>query len=198
MAEYMNEREATRNLQKYLRQLGYFDADFPLVPIDGIFESDTRDALMIFQTKNSLPATGVADKETWDALFAEYLASLDPSIFICDYDYNAPSAEHLLATLPPLYRAFREKHPDTPFIFVSSPEMKTGKERHDIVKNTAREAIESGDQNVYFVDGEHMFDEMKPHACTIEGCHPTDLGFYCMAKAIGRVLAPILENFKTT
>ena len=76
MAEYMNEREATRNLQKYLRQLGYFDADFPLVPTDGIFESDTRDALMIFQTKNSLPATGVADKETWDALFAEYLASL--------------------------------------------------------------------------------------------------------------------------
>ena len=137
---------------------------------------------------------GFAGNAKGEPEMAEYLASLDPSVFICDYDYNAPSAEHLLATLPPLYRAFREAHPETPFIFVSSPEMKTGKERHDIVQNTAREAIESGDKNVYFVDGAHMFDEMKPHACTIEGCHPTDLGFYCMAKAIGRVLGPILKK----
>ncbi len=76
MAEFINERDAIRNLQKYLRQLGYFDTDMPLVPIDGIFESDTRDALMMFQTKNGLAPTGVADKETWDALFTEYLASL--------------------------------------------------------------------------------------------------------------------------
>jgi len=76
MAEYMNEQEAIRNLQRYLRQLGYFDADFPLVPTDGIFDTDTRDALMIFQSKSGLPETGVADKTTWDALFSEYLASL--------------------------------------------------------------------------------------------------------------------------
>lgn len=76
MAEFINERDAIRNLQKYLRQLGYFDTDMPLIPIDGIFESNTRDALMMFQTKNGLAPTGVADKETWDALFTEYLASL--------------------------------------------------------------------------------------------------------------------------
>ena len=56
-----------------------------------------------------------------------YLASLDPMIFVCDYDYNAPDLEHLKKTLPPLYETFRRAHPDTPFIFVSSPGMNAGK-----------------------------------------------------------------------
>ena len=76
MAEHMNEKEAIRNLQRYLRQLGYFDGELPLVPTDGIFDTDTRDAVIIFQSKAGLPETGIADKETWDALFAEYLTSL--------------------------------------------------------------------------------------------------------------------------
>ena len=124
----------------------------------------------------------------------DYLASLDPLVFVCDYDHNAPTPEHLQATLPKLYRVFREAHPDTPYIFVSAPNMDTGKAKHDIVENTYQEAVASGDQNVYFVDGAHMFDDMKPHTCTVDGCHPTDLGFFGMAKSIGAVLRPILEN----
>ena len=35
---------------------------------DGIYGSETRDAVIAFQQKTGLPATGVADRETWDAL----------------------------------------------------------------------------------------------------------------------------------
>ena len=70
------EYEAIRNLQRYLRQLSYEDADIPPVPIDGIFESATEEALRAFQIKRGLEATGIADRETWDALYEDYLESL--------------------------------------------------------------------------------------------------------------------------
>ena len=73
---YVNESDAIFNLQKYLRQLAYFDDDLPLVPIDGVFERDTEDAIMKFQRKYGLSETGIADKTTWDLIFLKYLESL--------------------------------------------------------------------------------------------------------------------------
>ena len=77
MAERPNEAESIANLQKYLRQLGYFHSDISFAPIDGIYESDTRDALSAFQKKNGLPTTGTADRDTWNALFREYNKSVN-------------------------------------------------------------------------------------------------------------------------
>ncbi len=73
------ENEARRNLQTYLRQLAYFDESIPLVPIDGNKGSDTTDAIRAFQARRGLPVTGVADQETWDAIYEEYLVSLEES-----------------------------------------------------------------------------------------------------------------------
>ncbi len=71
------QRTAVRNLQSYLRQLSYHDRSITAPPIDGIFEADTRRALREFQETRSLPVTGVADRRTWDALYAAYRASLN-------------------------------------------------------------------------------------------------------------------------
>ncbi|MBO5701655.1 MAG: peptidoglycan-binding protein [Clostridia bacterium] len=71
------ENEARRNLQTYLRQLAYFDESIPLVPIDGNRGSDTSDAIRAFQRKRGLPVTGIADQETWEAIYEEYLISLE-------------------------------------------------------------------------------------------------------------------------
>lgn len=74
MREY-TEKTAIRNLQKYLRQLEYEEGKAS-VPLDGIFDSATEEALVAFQIKNGLEATGIADRETWDALYESYLRSL--------------------------------------------------------------------------------------------------------------------------
>ena len=71
-----NEKEAVRNMQRYLRQLSYTDSDIPPVPIDGIFGETTSNSLIAFQKKNGLDATGVADRESWDALYENYLDSI--------------------------------------------------------------------------------------------------------------------------
>lgn len=74
---FVNEADAIFNLQKYLRQLSYFDPDIPAVPVDGVFDSDTEKAIMSFQRKYGLSETGSADKATWDLIFLKYLESLD-------------------------------------------------------------------------------------------------------------------------
>ena len=72
-----NNRDATIMLQTYLRQLAYHDNDIPKVVIDGVFEDQTRNALMAFQRKYELVPNGVADKKTWDLLYLKYLESVD-------------------------------------------------------------------------------------------------------------------------
>lgn len=71
------EYDARRNLQRYLRQLAYFDNSIPFVPIDGNVGSDTTDAIRAYQARRGLPVTGVADQETWEALYEDYLLSLE-------------------------------------------------------------------------------------------------------------------------
>ena len=82
MAEKPNEREAVQNLQRYLRQLSYtYPESIPArPPIDGVFEEDTRQAVREFQSMMGLPVTGIANQETWDAIYREYLVVLPSSM----------------------------------------------------------------------------------------------------------------------
>ncbi len=68
-----NEREAVRNLQRYLRTLSYFDERIPDVPIDGIYDSATENGVRAFQAAYGLPVTGRVDAATWERLFDRYL-----------------------------------------------------------------------------------------------------------------------------
>ena len=54
-------------------------------------------------------------------------------------------------------------------------------------------ARQNGDKNVYFIDGYSLFPDAARHDCTVDGCHPNDLGMYFMAERIGGVLANIIK-----
>ena len=71
------EESAIRNLQRYLRQLSYFDSDIPPAPSTGVWDPHTRDSLIAFQQKNGLEPTGIADEKTWNLLFEQYRASIE-------------------------------------------------------------------------------------------------------------------------
>lgn len=72
MAQIQNQKQATKMMQRYLRRLSYTGKNSRALAIDGIFDTATRDALMEFQKSAGLKANGIADKLTWDTLFAEY------------------------------------------------------------------------------------------------------------------------------
>ncbi len=130
---------------------------------------------------------------------AEYIASLDMSVFVYDYDHNAPKVGYLEDTHEPMFKIIREKNPELPVIMVSRPDagaepgmrMFTEK-RKAVIQKTYYNAIQNGDTNVYFVDGSHFYDVFGGDSGSVDGCHPNDLGFMCMAKGIGEVLEKIL------
>ncbi|MBR2292848.1 MAG: peptidoglycan-binding protein [Clostridia bacterium] len=72
MQQHITNRQAVSNLQRYLRRLSYEENGILPIPIDGIFDSRTEEALSEFQRMMGVPVTGRADKVTWDALFGEY------------------------------------------------------------------------------------------------------------------------------
>lgn len=127
----------------------------------------------------------------------EYIASLDMSCFVYDYDYNAPDTDYLRATHYRGYRIVRDAHPDMPIIMMSCPNYDRigydAPERRDIIAESYARALADGDKNVYFVDGREHFATFNADGCTVDGCHPNDLGFYRMAEAVGSVLEKIWE-----
>ncbi len=120
----------------------------------------------------------------------EYLKNLDMSIFVYDYDHNAPTVEHLAKTHEKMFKAIREKNPLLPVIIMSRPKhflTEEEKTRRSIIETTYLNAVAAGDKNVYFIDGEALTDLCKDSG-TVDNCHPTDFGFASMAKALTEVI----------
>ncbi len=63
-----------RSLQTMLRTLAQQEGLRISVIPDGIYGQNTMSAVLRFQQINGLPATGVADLQTWNAIAAQYRA----------------------------------------------------------------------------------------------------------------------------
>ncbi|MBR3894361.1 MAG: hypothetical protein IKJ35_04345 [Clostridia bacterium] len=123
----------------------------------------------------------------------DYLASLEMSVFVSDYDHNANTPERLLETHEKLYRAVRAKHPDVPYIIISRPDFwrrVLDEPCRSVIMQTYQKAWAEGDKNVYFIDGASIFAGDEYDSCTLEGTHPNDLGFYRFFQA----LQPVFER----
>lgn len=122
---------------------------------------------------------------------AEYMASLDYSVFVCDYDHNAPSADYLASTHENLYKKIRAAHPNVPVVFVGKPDFwlngSDAQKRRDVIYTTYNNARKR-EEKVIFVDGYSLFQGDLREECTVDGCHPNDLGMTRMADVIGKAV----------
>ena len=128
---------------------------------------------------------------------ANYIAGINASVFVLDYDHNSPKVEHLEKTHYSLYETIRKAHPTTPIILISRPDFEReeiNKKRRDVIIKTYKTAIENGDKYIDFIDGETLFGTEDRDCCTVDGCHPNDLGFYRMAKTIEPTLKKWLNK----
>ena len=131
---------------------------------------------------------------------ARYIGGLDMSAFVLDYDHNAPNEEHLEKTHYPFYRTVRDARPDTPIIMLSKPDVLSVDPgaaygfdlRREIIRKTYERAVAEGDKNVYFIDGASIFGDDPLRACTVDTCHPNDLGFYRYYEKLYPVLSKLI------
>ncbi len=129
---------------------------------------------------------------------AEYIASLKMSVFVSDYDHNSPTVDTLKETHSRLYHIVREKNPDLPIILITKPDFKRASlvdiMRRDVIHTTYIDGIKTGDKNLYYIDGESLFDKDNLDCSTVDNCHPNDFGFVHMAKVIQPVIAAALNS----
>ena len=133
-----------------------------------------------------------------EQVMADYLASLPMSVFVCDYDHNASSADALRNTHLNLYKTIRASHPDVPYIMISRPDYFNdnrwigGREksfdRREVILETMKYAMEQGDLNAFFIDGEGIYRGQWEDCCTVDMAHPNDLGFSKLADSVNAVI----------
>lgn len=139
---------------------------------------------------------GFSGNAKGELAMADFINTLDISLFVYDYDHNAPDVPHLRKTHEPFFKRIREKQPNLPIVMMTRPcanYMEDEIARREVVKATYENAVKNGDKNVYFIDGESFFkDDIDKELCFIDTIHPNDLGFSKMASAIEPVIKKIL------
>ena len=115
--------------------------------------------------------------------------------------FSNPSAQQIDERLEGFVRRIRESHPTTPLIFLQTEVRESGnfdlKKRafEDAKREAARKGMEKileTDKNIWFINpGMELGDD---HEATVDGVHPTDLGFERMLKKVQPQIIRILQK----
>ena len=127
---------------------------------------------------------------------ADLIARDDYAALVYDYDHNAPDAAHLERTHERFFRRIREARPELPILIMTKPDFDAdpvgNAARRDVIYRTYLNARAAGDQKVWFLDGEQLFGTFGREMCSVDNCHPNDLGFFRMAEKVYAMLLKML------
>ena len=140
---------------------------------------------------------GFSGKAKAEIPMAEYIAGLEMSVFVYDYDHNAPDVAYLEETHERMFKIIRNAQPELPILMLTRPRYDLSKpgdsERLEVVRRTYENALAVGDKNVYFIPGPELILDLVRESALVDGTHPNDGGFSSMAYVIGNKLREILK-----
>ncbi len=125
-----------------------------------------------------------------------------PVLYILDYEGNSGGLKYYRKTLPQFIRILRKAQPKIPILVIShipySAEIfdaevkKAQRDRKKFTIELVKKLRSGGDKNMYFKDGYELLGK-DFYECTVDGVHPTDLGFMRMAEGLFPVIKNILN-----
>lgn len=128
----------------------------------------------------------------------DYIATLDMSAFVYDYDWNS-SYDEVKVRYIEGYKTIRAAHPDVPIILVGYPTFNpkdTGGLRAQVKRETYEYALSQGDTKVALIETPELCEGDFMFHCSVDGTHPNDLGFYRMAMKFVEKLEPFFKGDK--
>jgi hypothetical protein len=139
---------------------------------------------------------GFSGSARMEPVICDLLAELDPAAYVIDALPNMRGEPITEKTLN-LVRTIRKSRPTTPIVLVESITYQTarafGRDDGDVRGINARfrkaydQLVAEGCPGLYYTEGGDLLG--ADGEGTVDGTHPTDLGFSRMAEVIGRVVA---------
>lgn len=133
--------------------------------------------------------------------YAQYLADVEADAFIFD-TFSNPSAEVIHENFDEFVDIIRAAHPQTPMIFLQTERRETRNfstrrdaseaEKQKAAEEEVRERMKT-DKHIYFIDSEGFLG--SDHLGTVDGTHPTDLGFTRMLDVISPKILKLLKKY---
>jgi hypothetical protein len=130
---------------------------------------------------------------------AELMAEIDAAVFVIDCLPNV-TADVVAKQTEPTVATLRASHPETPIVltedrtYSSAFLVESLRERNQTSRAALGEVYErlkaAGDAKLYYLEGDRLLD--PDGEGTVDGSHPTDLGFVQHADAFEAMLRPIL------
>jgi hypothetical protein len=132
---------------------------------------------------------------------ASLLAELDPAVYVLDCLPNM-TAKLVGERVEPFVKTLRRARPATPIVlaedrtYTNASIVPAANERNATSRAALKAAYEhlraEGIGNLHYLPGDSQLGDDGED--TVDGSHPTDLGFFRMADAFGKVLGPLLRD----
>src|SRR5580704_9663582 len=130
----------------------------------------------------------------------KFVGELDPAVFVLDCLPNM-NAQQVSERIAPGVKLLREARPDTPILLVEDRNIQTGflvearrtanEANHAALRESFAALKTENVAQVYYLEGANLLGDDGEG--TVDGSHPTDLGFTRQAAEFERVLRPILK-----
>ncbi len=144
---------------------------------------------------------GFSGNGTMDAEMGALLAELDAAAYVLDCIPNM-SHEMIVERIVPFVKVLRAARPQVPIVLMESiyyqagaflPEVRQGNLEKNKALLAGFQQLEADNTPLlYYVSGESLMGD--DGEATVDGTHPTDLGFLRMAEALEPVLRKVLQK----
>lgn len=132
---------------------------------------------------------GFSGSGKMEPALADLLCEIDGAIYVLECLPNM-TTEMVRDRVQPFVQTLRKAKPDTPILLVESPLNPQNNDGNQALREAYTTLIEQGVNRLYYLPGEPQLSGEENG--TVDGVHPTDLGFYRIAKAYEPILRAIL------
>jgi lysophospholipase L1-like esterase len=146
---------------------------------------------------------GFSGSGTMDPSMADLLVEIDAALYVIDCLPNM-TADMVAERTAPLVRTIRETRPDVPILlaedrtYTDARFAESQRQRNDTSRAALRKAyqglVDEGVSGLYYLEGDVQLG--PDDEGTVDGSHPTDLGFVHMADAFEPVVREALGGTK--
>jgi len=144
---------------------------------------------------------GFSGNALLDYEIAHVMAAVDAGAYVLDFVPNA-FTHQIYEKTETFYRILRNKHPDTPIIFIEDPVFthtlfdtqisNEVKQKNKAINSVFDSLKAKGEKNIYMISSKEMLG--KDGEATIDGIHFTDLGMMRYADLVCPVIKKVLKN----